>query len=194
MIFMSMKEAFDIFFEEMTDNFLKKRGKKPFAYCDEKNRPTGLFLMETLNAGGYAEWKPKLQDHPVSFDNIEQLLGFSIHPQIKSYFSTYWFLPLEATYHLNQKEIDFCIIGINQYSSLETIIKDNFNFEGAHYLSDHNYFLLGTYCNIDGNDSYLVEVNNETGEVMAVEVQEKKSMKLADSIEELLKNMKGIWK
>lgn len=46
---------------------------------------------------------------------------------------------------------------------------------------------------IDGNDSYLVQVNNDTGEVTAVDVKDKISIKLADSIEELLKNMKGKW-
>ena len=190
---MSMKEAFDIFFEEMTNNYIRERGKPPYAYCDEVNRPTGLFLMETLNESGYAQWKPQLQEQPVSFDNIERTLGFSIHPQIKAYFSTYWFLPLEAKYYIDQKEIIFNIVGINPYSALDTILKDNFNFEGTHYLFDHNYFLLGSYCNVDGNDSYLVEVNNETGEVTAVDVLDKKSLKLADSIEELFYNMKGIY-
>ena len=190
---MGMKEAFQTFFEEMTNNYINERGQPPYAYCDEKNRPTGLFLMETLNDRGYAQWKPKLQEQPVSFNNIECTLGFSIHHQIKAYFSTYWFLPLEAKYYTEQKEIIFNILGINPYNTLDTLIKDNFNFEGAHYLTNHNYFLLGSYCNVDGNDSYLVEVNNETGEVIAVNVQEKKSVKLAESIEELLKNMKGIW-
>ena len=190
---MSMKEAFDIYFEEMTNNYVRERGKPPYAYCDESNRPTGLFLMDTLNDKGYAQWKPILQKYPVSFDSIERTLGFSIHPQIKAYFSTYWFLPLEARYYIGQKEIIFTIIGINPYSSLDALLKENFNFEGAHYMFDHNYFLLGSYCNVDGNDSYLVEVNNETGEVTAVDVQDKKSIKLANSIEELLKNMKGIW-
>ena len=46
---------------------------------------------------------------------------------------------------------------------------------------------------IDSVDSYLVQVNNDTGEVTAVEVMDKKSIKLADSIEDLLYNMKGIW-
>lgn len=50
------------------------------------------------------------------------------------------------------------------------------------------------YCIIDGVDSYLVQVNNETGEVTAVEVMDKRSIHLANSIEELLCNMKGIWR
>lgn len=83
--------------------------------------------------------------------------------------------------------------GITPYTSLEDALLNNFNCIEAHYLTDNNYFLLGTYCTIDGVDSYLVQVNNDTGEVTAVEVMDKRSVHLADSIEELLCNMKGIW-
>ena len=40
----------------------------------------------------------------------------------------------------------------------------------------------------------LVHVDNETCEVTAVEVGDRHSVKLADSIEDLLMNMKGMWK
>ena len=63
----------------------------------------------------------------------------------------------------------------------------------THYIRNKVFFLIGTYCNIDGIDSYLVHVNNETCEVTAVEVGDRHSVKLADSIEDLLMNMKGIW-
>ena len=83
--------------------------------------------------------------------------------------------------------------GLNPYIDLNELIKSAFDNEETHYMSDHKYFLIGTYCMIDGNDSYLVQVNNDTGEVTAVDVKDKISIKLADSIEELLKNMKGKW-
>lgn len=92
-----------------------------------------------------------------------------------------------------ETRISFSLSGITPYTSLEDVFKYNFNCEEAHYLSDHNYFLLGTYCRIGGVDSYLVQVNNDTSEVTAVEVMDKRSVHLADSIEELLCNMKGIW-
>lgn len=190
---MNMKEAFDTFFEKMTQDYINEWGVPPQAPCNEKRRPTGLFLLETKNNEGYAQWKPRLQEKPVSFDNIEKKLGFIIHPQIKAYFSTYWFLPLEAKILTENGKISFTLSGITPYTSLEDILIHNFNCIGAHYLTDHNYFLLGTYCKIDGVDSYLVQVNNDTGEVTAVEVMDKRSVKLADSIENLLMNMKGIW-
>lgn len=190
---MSMKEAFDTFFEEMTQNYLNEWGVPPQAPCNEKRRPTGLFLLETLNNEGYAQWKPRLQEKPFSFDSVEKELGFSIHPQIKEFLSTYWFLPLEAKILTENSKISLTLRGITPYTSLEDVLLNNFNCIEAHYLTDHNYFLLGTYCKIDGVDSYLVQVNNDTCEVTAVEVMDKRSVHLADSIEDLLCNMKGIW-
>ncbi len=190
---MSMKEAFDAFFEEMTQNYIREWGEPPQAPCNEKRRPTGLFLLETLNDEGYAQWKPRLQENTFAFEKIEETLGFSINSRIKEYFSTYYFLPLEAKVMIENHKVSFTLTGITPYTSIENVILQNFNRTGAHYLSDHNYFLLGTYCKIDGVDSYLVQVNNDTGEVTAVEVMDKRSIKLADSIEDLLYNMKGIW-
>lgn len=70
----------------MTQNYLKERGILPQAPCNEERHPTGLFLPETLNDKGYAQWKPKLQENAVSFSKVEQELP--IHPQIKDFLST----------------------------------------------------------------------------------------------------------
>ncbi|MDE6087669.1 MAG: SecY-interacting protein Syd, partial [Oscillospiraceae bacterium] len=142
---------------------------------------------------GYAQWKPQLQDKIVSFDNIEKELGFHIHTQIKEFLSTYWFLSLDGMVQSSRGKVNLRLNGITPYVVLDTLIRNNFDDEETHFLHDHKYFLIGTYCMIGCNDSYLVQVNNDTGEVTAVDVMEKISVKLADSIEELLINMKGIW-
>lgn len=190
---MSMKEAFETFFEEMTQNHLRRWGVPPLAPCNEEKQPTGLFFLETLDDEGYAQWKPRLQEDVVSFESIEHELGFSIHPQIKDFLSTYWFLALDGKLQNSIGEISLRLNGITPYSDLNERIISGFDNEQTHYLSDHKYFLIGTYCMIGGNDSYLVHVNNDTGEVTAVEIMDKRSVHLADSIEELLCNMKGIW-
>ena len=191
---MSMKEAFDIFFEEMTQNNIKKKGIPPTAPCNEKKFPTGLFLLETLDENGYAQWKPKLQEESVSFDTIENEIGFTIHPQIKAFLSTYWFLALNARLQISNESVVLKLNPLTPYTNLTEYIKSGFDNEETHYLFDSKYFLLGSYCMIDGVDSYLIQVNNETSEVIAVEVMDKRSVHLADSIEELLCNMKGIWR
>jgi hypothetical protein len=188
-----MKEAFETFFEEMTQNYLKKKGVPPKAPCNEEKYPTGLFLLDTLDDNGYAQWKPKLQEKPVSFDAVEKELGFSIHPQIKAFLSTYWFLALDGRIQTPSEKVVLRLNGLTPYSDLNERIIYSFDNAQTHYLSDHKYFLIGTYCVINGNDSYLVQVNNDTCEVTAVDVMDRRSVKLANSIEELLMNMKGIW-
>lgn len=189
-----MKEAFDTFFEEMTQGYMNEWGCPPKAPCNEKRRPTGLFLLETKDNEGYAQWKPRLQDKSIPFEEIEKELGFSIHPQIKDFLSTYYFLGLEGKIQNSSVKVSLCLNGITPYTDITERIKSDFDNEETHYLSDHKYFLIGTYCRIDGVDSYLVQVNNDTSEVTAVEVMDKRSVKLADSIEELLMNMKSIWR
>ena len=190
---MGMKEAFETFFEEMTQNSIEKTGFPPKLPCNEAKRPTGLFLLDTLDKQGYAEWKPKLQEKAVSFEEIEKELGFSIHTQIKEYLSTYWFIGLEGKIQSSEGRVSLSLSSITPYSDINDIIRRRFDNEETHYLSDHKYFLIGTYCKIDGNDEYVVQVNNDTGEVTAVDVMDKYSVKLANSIEELLMNMKGMW-
>ena len=190
---MSMKEAFDTIFEEMTQNNIKKKGVPPKAPCNEEKYPTGLFLLETLDEEGYAQWKPKLQEKPVSFDAVEKELGFSIHPQIKDFLSTYWFLALDGRIQTSSEKVILRLNGLMPYNNLQERIISDFDSEETHYLTDHKYFLIGTFCSIGGNDSYLVQVNNDTCEVTAVDVMDRRSVKLADSIEDLLMNMKGIW-
>ncbi len=190
---MSMKEAFETFFEEMTQNNIKKKGVPPKAPCNEEKYPTGLFLLQTLDDEGYAQWKPRLQEKPVSFDTVEKELGFSIHPQIKDFLSTYWFLALDGRIQTSSEKVILRLNGLTPYSDIDERIISGFDNEQTHYLSDHKYFLIGTYCVINGNDSYLVQVNNDTCEVTAVDVMDRRSVKLADSIEDMLMNMKGKW-
>jgi len=190
---MSMKEAFDAFFGEMTQNYIKKKGTPPKAPCNEDKNPTGLFILDTLDDNGYAQWKPKLQEQSISFNSLERILGFSINQQIKDFLSTYWFLALDGRLVVQDKKVVLRLDGLTQYTDLNSRVLSCFDNEQTHYLSDHKYFLIGSYCMIGGNDSYLVHVNNDTGEVTAVEVMDKRSIKLADSIEDLLYNMKGIW-
>lgn len=83
---MSMKEAFDTFFEEMTQNYLNKRGVLPRAPCNEKRRPTGLFLLETLNNEGYAQWKPRLQKNLFLLTQWKKSLAFQFIRKSKTFY------------------------------------------------------------------------------------------------------------
>ena len=72
-------------------------------------------------------------------------------------------------------------------------ISDRFKKERFHYKEDGDYFMLGEFCCIEDVDSYSLIVNNITGEVMAVQALDEEEIKIANSIEDLLLNMKGEW-
>ncbi len=190
---MSMKEAFDTFFEEMDNDSLEATGKLPVVPYIKGPASRTLILSETLE-DDYAIWRPLLQTEPVSFDKIEKHCGFSIHPQLKEYLSTYWFRDLEAKIVIDDCSIIISLDSLLPGTDANEWLRRMRSTEETHFLSDHNYFLLGTYCNVDGIDSYLVHVNNDTAEVSAVSVGDRDSIKLADSIEDLLNKMKGIWR
>ena len=107
--------------------------------------------------------------------------------------STYWFRDLEAKIVIDDRPIIISLDSLLPGTDANEWLRRMRSTEETHFLSDHNYFLLGTYCNVDGIDSYIVHVNNDTAEVSAVSVGDRDSIKLADSIEDLLMNMKGIW-
>lgn len=190
---MGMKEAFETFFEEMDKDSLAYLGKLPRIPYREGKVSKELVLTETLE-NGYAVWRPKLQEKKYSFDEIEKELGFEINKQIKDYLNTYWFRTLDAAMRVSGHKVFFSLHGVIPGIDFSDTIRHRFNISGAHYLKNHHYYLMGTYCKVDKLDSFLVHVNNETGEVTAVEAGDRVSIKLADSIEELLITMKGKWK
>lgn len=191
---MSMKEAFETFFEEMDRNSLAKRGKLPSIPYMEGFVSKELLLIDTIDEEGYVVWRPQVQKEKYSFENIEKELGFEINQQIKSYLNTYWFHTLDARMQVADHQIYFSLHGVIPDMNLSENLRYRFNASGTHYLKDHHYYLIGTYCKVDKLDSYLVHINNETSEVTAVEVGDHISIKLADSLEELLLAMKGKWK
>lgn len=53
--------------------------------------------------------------------------------------------------------------------------------------------MLASFCEIKGDDGYAILVANKTGKVYAVLPSEKKSQEIAESIEDLLLKINGMW-
>lgn len=153
---MSMKEAFDIFFEKR-DKFYEK--------YEDVDLPLPM--------------KPIIQTTTVNFIEIEDKLGFKIHISIKEFLSIYWFDKIEGFFKLHPVELS----GIVPENNLVKNIEVGFLVGKEHFLKDNKYWYLG--C----SDPYSLLINNLTGEVTAVINDENKSIHIADSIEELIKNL-----
>jgi len=85
---MGMKEAFEVFFEEMDRNSMEKFSEPPRVPYMEGIVSKELLLLDTLSKDGYAVWRPRLQEDKIYFEKIEEELGFTIHPQIKEFLNT----------------------------------------------------------------------------------------------------------
>ena len=92
---MSMREAFDIFFENNNKSWRRTWGTLPRVPRCDKNRQSSLIVAEN-DKFDELEWLPKLQEKRIDFNSLEEDLEFRIHPQIKDFLSTYWFMPLEG--------------------------------------------------------------------------------------------------
>lgn len=190
---MGMKEAFETFFEEMDRDSLATFGKLPRIPYIENYVSKELLLLDTLDEDGYAVWRPQLQEKKFSFESVEEEVGFKIHPQIKEFFNTYYFRKLEARIMSDEGDVVFLLDQILPGMDLAECLKGSVSDSETHYIRNKVFFLIGSYGKIHGIDSYLIHVNNETCEVTAVEVGDRHSVKLADSIEDFLMNMRGIW-
>lgn len=187
---MSMKEAFEVFFEKNNDCWKRVMGTFPQVIKNNLNQNCNLFISEEDENSGMIQWQPKKQTDKVDFTSAEEVLGFEIHPQIKAFLNTYWFLELRGqTEEVHQIQLDPVLPTMN----LVSLAKESFNVEGYSFNQEDDYFLLASFCEIDGDDGYSLLVANKTGKVYAVQPIEKKSQEIAESIEDLLLKMKGMW-
>lgn len=186
-----VKEAMAYFLARNTIGYLYKWRSFPKCSVRKDMVDCGLIISEP-DREGYYQWKPLEQTTPVDFASIESKLGFGLHKDIKEFISSYFYFMLDA---------DLEGGSINIYPFLPTTdIERNVidRFEKESYAGDYDFILkghfyqLGGAC-IDGDDSFILEVDNETGEVLAVEYMDKRHIKIADSLYDLFMNAKPIW-
>ncbi|MDR3091494.1 MAG: SecY-interacting protein Syd [Clostridiales bacterium] len=186
-----MKEAFDGYFDKLNEAWLQKTGFRPQVPFVERLKDTGLYLVDTLNEydEGYAAWRPKLQTEKTDFEPIEKKLGlgFEINPQIKDYISVYWFMGLEG----KRKGNVYYFPAILPVVSAEYYVENFVKHGKSHFDKNQIYIWLGHVC-AGADDSFQIYVNNGDCGVFAVQVLENKSIKVADSIEELIDELEAV--
>ena len=187
----SIKDALEYFFAKNTIGFLKKWRSYPKCPVRKDIVSCGLVISEP-DRDGYYQWEPREQTVPVDFANIEAKLGFSIHKDIKALVSSYFYFMLEG----DKDKKNFNIYPLLPTTNIEKYIMDGFEKESYageyEYILNGQFFHLGGAC-IEGDDSFILEVNNETGEVLAVEYMDKKHEKFAYSLYDLFMNSTPIW-
>lgn len=184
----SIKDAMEYFFAKHTIGYLKKWRTYPKCSVRRDIVNCGLVISEP-DRDGYYQWKPLEVTTHIDFNSMESKLGFSIHQDIKDFVTSYYYFMLGA----NIGNADINIYPFLPTTNVEKYILDG--FEKNSYAGDYEYILNGQFFQlgggcIGGDDSFIIEVNNKTGEVLAVEYMDKRHVKISNSLYDLF--MKAI--
>ncbi len=186
-----VKESMKYFLTKHNVGYLYKWRTFPKCPIRKDIVDCGIVISEP-DRDGYYQWKPKEQTVPVDFTSIEAKLGFSIHKDIKALVSSYFYFTLGG----NMDDKNFDISPLLPITNIEKYVLDRFEKES--YAGDYDFILKGHFFHlggacIGGDDAFVLEVNNDTGEVLAVEYMDKRYEKFADSLYDLFMNSTPIW-
>ncbi|MBQ2803887.1 MAG: SecY-interacting protein Syd [Lachnospiraceae bacterium] len=186
-----VKEAMDYFLTKHNIGYLYKWRTFPKCPIRKDIVDCGLVISEP-DRDGYYQWKPQKQTAPVDFADIEARLGFSLHKDIKALVSSHFYFALGG----DMDEKNFDIPPLLPITNIEKYVMDRFEKES--YAGDYDFILKGHFFHlggacIGGDDAFVLEVNNETGEVLAVEYMDKRHEKFANSLYDLFMNATPIW-
>ncbi|MDE5583888.1 MAG: SecY-interacting protein Syd [Ruminococcus sp.] len=187
---MSMREAFDIYFTRLNKVWQEKHGSYPKTFYLERCDVKGVYLPGTIDEEGYIQWQPKLQTESVDFESIEKELQLTIHPHLKEYFSTYWFMQLSGYVGENSYSFD----NIYPNAAISQLIKKSREDGNIDYIRGV-FFAVG-----DANQDCGLYVNNDNGEVICIDWDlaqyydfkipfNETSFKVSDSMAELIKKL-----
>jgi len=162
---MNIRSAFEIYFRKQQDFWLLNY-KIPPRVPYNKAINERMIIPGSLS-NGYVQWQPLQQEAKVDLSDLEQRLKLLIHPQIKQYFTSYWFLSLIGD--IGNATLDFRSIpyGIDIIKIIEECYKTGVNYSK----SGNIYFEFG-YASVDNDDSFLIYVDNKSAGVRCVQLED----------------------
>lgn len=164
---MNLKDAFEVYFKKLALSNKAATGYMPKVAYVKQCDLNGIYIKESLDEYGYAEWQPVLQEESHDFKKIETELGFSINPDLKSFFSTYWFMQIYGSYNGYNLFID----KIPPNCNIERFIFASYNHGNHDYMKPGEFFCIGDVDGESSEDCGLY-IENGTGFVYGVDWNE----------------------
>ncbi|MFB1014102.1 MAG: SecY-interacting protein [Alteromonadaceae bacterium] len=127
-------------------------------------------------------WRPVISEIALSFENIESALEISLHPDIKTYFSTFFSESINATCEDGELSLLFAWNNKDFYRLQENIIG---HILMKKRLKQENTIFFG----VTNEDDMILSINNETGAVWVERVGCKAHKKLADSLNDFIRQL-----
>ena len=184
-------EAFEYFLARHVVAYLNYEGEYPAAVIGKGNQDQEMIISADQDSPGWYHWKPKKITMKIDFDAVESKLGFKVHKDIKDFISTYYYYMIDGF----GKGFSFTTHGLTPFHNIEDCLISSFDkgYGGSYKkFVDGQYFQLGS-GNVGGDDSYIFEVDNITGEVYAVEYGDRTCIKAAPSLKSFFLNLKPIF-
>ena len=152
-----------------------------------------LFIDNSIDEEGYAEWKPIEQKTKIEMTKIENTLGLTLSAELKEFYSAYCFMQLIG------KMSDGTIIyldripskDINEYI-LEKYIDGRQVEKNGIFTGKCDLFKIGS-ATIDGNDGFLVCFDNNKGSVLLIYFAEQIVYDMGMSLYDLLNSFTEVY-
>ncbi|NRG00887.1 SecY-interacting protein Syd, partial [Paenibacillus dendritiformis] len=87
---MSVKKELAHYFDELLSYWNNTFGTLPKIPFDEEANP--LLYQGEPDEDEYVSWKPIVKEEQEYFEAIETNINLHLHPSIKEYFTSFWFL------------------------------------------------------------------------------------------------------
>ena len=178
-----MKNAFDVYFEKQKSYSYKTYGKRPAVpYTDNLNKD---LLLSAPDEDDYVEWEPQEQKEPLNFDAVEKKLAFKINDELRSYYSTYFFLGMDGK--LGNKNLYFD--PINKSEEIQALILLQYDDAQAVF-PNTQIFLIGM-ASIDRDDNYFIYYDNASSELFCYESDTNKKVLFSRSLVQVIGEMEA---
>lgn len=176
---MEIKTALERYFKELMNVWETKYGTYPKAPWDEEMDP--LLYISNPDEEGYVYWKPIEKNKIDNFIEIEKEISMNIHNAIKEYFNSYWFLYIQGFYGARLVNLEPVEPGKSIVEFIR-IMKRYEENEGREF----RYIQMGFVS----PEEMAIIFDNETGQILIENFETKEKEFLANSLVELINNLK----
>jgi hypothetical protein len=149
-----------------------------------------LLFVTLPDENGMVEWRPHPKTEASDFAEIERRAGTTLHPSIKQYYNSFWFLGMGGKFREGRVTLDSVRPGIG-LADLEAKLfgADYGSFRTAGYLVAHGGELRYVPIGLHHPDDLLLVMNNSDGTI-AVEDHESGTMSvIAGGLAELISEL-----
>lgn len=180
----AMQAAYESYFKKLDSLYDAVWGTKPTVPYSGDCDPS--LFVGAPDEDGEVPWMPKLQPVPCGWGPVEAKLGFPLRQELKDYYNTYFFLSLAGAF--GSCELHF--YRIDGSRPLEELVERQ-HADAQHVFPGSQRFLIGNAV-VNGDDSYFLYYDNETGKLFCWESDTKNEVLLAYSIAKIIGSMEAI--